>query len=716
MPTIVASGQTTIHDSNDGISIVLTLPSVTLPADSLGNVTSYASAVTYVRVYLGGQDVTANWALTKSDGAGVISTLAGNMLTVTQLTVESGTVTLTASRPGYASMSAVFAASKVPGPRGGNLLDTSWWAPGDFRWNKYSDIDAETEIIWATGPEGTRIPVVRALADSINKLMTPSASTWPLTGWFTAMPAGAVDSFTLDTTIYRTATSSFKLVKSGGIATAARGRASRAVAVIPGQVLRVRVDVLGDSSTASGVYVAVFESNSLPISGAVYGSAATGITYLANNVPSSTTWVRHELTYTVPNGIYAISLAIYSWSGGPVTLWFDDPVINFASGPDSSTGVRGGPDGGWAVSAGNTVKIDPTKTYRFSVPVKRISPTAVYMRFYFRPQAGKVCTLNTSTIASNPAFIPFYSALPENEWVMATGYIYPAGSTGMDNGDTGLVSLKTGLRLWPGTSFCWSATATECGFEAFQFGCDIGSELLLGQPVVEVLDGTVSGNRVENYFASSDWDGVVAPDGTVTTPGTRGWLLAKGNGTQGSSRLEVDAAHVRGKLTTEQLQVGSATNTVAYDFSSQSGVMPANGVNPYVDIPLLTTGFVGVSTTIDVNVQVRLGENSTAAYTFPAGSSVRFQVLLKLDTTVVDSAMDHRQTCKYYEPGPPAITWNAINTRIPLTARLPSMTAGTYTISIRIYAYAFDANGAQILGHTPYFYLSAKLFLTENKV
>lgn len=163
-----------------------------------------------------------------------------------------------------------------------------------------------------------------------------------------------------------------------------------------------------------------------------------------------------------------------------------------------------------------------------------------------------------------------------------------------------------------------------------------------------------------------------------------------------------------GTIETEQLKVGAATNTYVYDFTSDTGIMAANGGSPYVEINLDTFTFAGVNATIDVDVQVRLGESTTAAYTFPDNSSVLSSVSLKLDTTTVDVSYDHRNVC-------PKSSYNSINVRHRLCYR-GDFSAVTKSINVRVYAYLYNSTGTQVTGHTPYYNISAKLFITENKV
>jgi hypothetical protein len=74
----------------------------------------------------------------------------------------------------------------------------------------------------------------------------------------------------------------------------------------------------------------------------------------------------------------------------------------------------------------------------------------------------------------------------------------------------------------------------------------------------------ISNAQIGNAIASSDFNGGIDATGVMTAVGTVGWALAKGNGTTGTSKMVIDAAHIRGKLQAGQIQAGAATNQVGY--------------------------------------------------------------------------------------------------------------------------------------------------------
>jgi hypothetical protein len=98
-----------------------------------GTVSSYAGAVSEINVFVGDEDDSANWTVTKADSLGVTSTLAGRTVTVTAMTaaVDVGYVDLTATQPGYPDIVKRFSLSKSKaGAAGSPGADGDDGAPG----------------------------------------------------------------------------------------------------------------------------------------------------------------------------------------------------------------------------------------------------------------------------------------------------------------------------------------------------------------------------------------------------------------------------------------------------------------------------------------------------------------------------------------------------------------------------------------------------------
>ncbi len=184
-----------------------------------------------------------------------------------------------------------------------------------------------------------------------------------------------------------------------------------------------------------------------------------------------------------------------------------------------------GPEGGWedaGASPKNRARILPTRTYRFAVPVKRLSGDGgVYLGPQFRfddADSWRVCDLNTSTPAVNPYF---HSAdLPElNKWYLIVGYVFPAGSAGVPADAGGVIDLSTGLKVAACSSFCWMASANDVSTRGFQYYGSAGARVLFAPPTVELVDGTDGAWQVGPRGLSGASSITLVPSGTCSTPG-----------------------------------------------------------------------------------------------------------------------------------------------------------------------------------------------------
>ena len=98
-------------DGTDAITAFLTNESHTFPADVSGNVSSFAGGTTDMKLFQGITDVTNNYTYTGSNTTGVTATSSSNALTITGLSVDSGSVTFTANS-GSTSLSKIMSLAK----------------------------------------------------------------------------------------------------------------------------------------------------------------------------------------------------------------------------------------------------------------------------------------------------------------------------------------------------------------------------------------------------------------------------------------------------------------------------------------------------------------------------------------------------------------------------------------------------------------------------
>jgi hypothetical protein len=122
--TIVTDGSSGI-DSVNNIVAVLSNENQSIPADNAG-VTGVFSAVSTMSVYNGAVDDSANWTYAKVD-SNTTSTITGAVATVTALSADSGTVTITATRS---------AAAQVNILSGSETFDATqaWYDPASLGW------------------------------------------------------------------------------------------------------------------------------------------------------------------------------------------------------------------------------------------------------------------------------------------------------------------------------------------------------------------------------------------------------------------------------------------------------------------------------------------------------------------------------------------------------------------------------------------------------
>jgi hypothetical protein len=124
---VIADGRNGTNGTNglSAITALLTNESCTVPADSDGNVISFANASTKMKIYFGIKEDTANWAFwISAESPGVGGTISSNTYTLTTMSSNyaSGYVDIMASQTGFSSITKRFSISKafqgIPGPAG----------------------------------------------------------------------------------------------------------------------------------------------------------------------------------------------------------------------------------------------------------------------------------------------------------------------------------------------------------------------------------------------------------------------------------------------------------------------------------------------------------------------------------------------------------------------------------------------------------------------
>jgi hypothetical protein len=376
-------------------------------------------------------------------------------------------------------------------PRGTNLIDSAWWAPGaTFRWTKADALSSATSIDWQPGPKGQTGPVVKAVAGFTNNLVRAEANN-ALAHWADSGDATySVSTKAIDSAAGVSGTSSIKLTKAS-IAVGAQGIVSRAIPVTAGQTYRIYLYAKGDTAASAGLQIVVNQCTSAPAGG--FGTVQTraSTTTVQASGALTTSFVKYptSYTYTVPAGVTHVSLQIKPLPTAPANIWIADPVMSLTSLTDSVVGpCEAYNGGGWLADANDRVVIDPTKTYRLIQPVYIADSGATTV--YLGGDASTVCTLATTTAVASPVFASAsLGTLAVGRWYLFSGTIFPAGSTYASSADSGVWDATTGAKVASGTSYCWAAATTSAGTRAFQAYGFQRSTVYLGQPTVAVVDG-----------------------------------------------------------------------------------------------------------------------------------------------------------------------------------------------------------------------------------
>ncbi len=117
---VVSTGSFTIQDLFDGISIDLSSSSFVVPTDDLGSGGTFTGCSSTVKIMNGKDDVSSSYTVTAVASVGITGSLSTRTYTVTAMTTDVGTVDFTATRTGFATLTARFTITKAR--RGGEGL------------------------------------------------------------------------------------------------------------------------------------------------------------------------------------------------------------------------------------------------------------------------------------------------------------------------------------------------------------------------------------------------------------------------------------------------------------------------------------------------------------------------------------------------------------------------------------------------------------------
>jgi hypothetical protein len=160
----------------------------------------------------------------------------------------------------------------------------------------------------------------------------------------------------------------------------------------------------------------------------------------------------------------------------------------------------GGADGGWNA---DSISIDRTKLYRFSVWVRRTSSTGGGT-FYFGTAGGSECPnqLGTTNQMCNPYWnCSSPSSLTQNQWYLVVAHIFPYTYTSTDaHPDTGfwVTGQPTGSKVMSvnqcnigGGDLKWGASSDSTYHRTYHFYCgDSTTRLQFFRPRIDICDGS----------------------------------------------------------------------------------------------------------------------------------------------------------------------------------------------------------------------------------
>jgi hypothetical protein len=180
-----------------------------------------------------------------------------------------------------------------------------------------------------------------------------------------------------------------------------------------------------------------------------------------------------------------------------------DPWGNSAIVWETRASGDGGADGGWNA---DTISIDRSKLYRFSVWVKRTSSTGSGT-FYFGTAGGSECpnALGTSSQMCNPYWhCANTGTLTQNQWYLTVGHVFPSTYTSTNpHPDTGLWTVSNNsiysLTKAQNINQCnisggdlkWGASSDSTYHRTYHYYCgDSTTRLQFFDPRLEICDGT----------------------------------------------------------------------------------------------------------------------------------------------------------------------------------------------------------------------------------
>jgi hypothetical protein len=229
-------------------------------------------------------------------------------------------------------------------------------------------------------------------------------------------------------------------------------------------------------------------SQTITVDSSILIGAGSASGAVLNNLIDTTWWQQDASLLWGTNGEYNRLIGISPVSGGVLTL----------AGPKGGNDVvwycaettgDGGRGGGWE---NVPISLDPSKAYRFVLPIRRLNGAAGYM--YWGTQNIEMLDGSAN---GNPYFAETRPAYADR-WYLFIGYIYPAGSAGNTSESAGVWDCKTGEKIATGYNFRFKAGDGNVFHRAYQYYASNLADQVFGRPTVNLVDGTEPSLR--EYF------------------------------------------------------------------------------------------------------------------------------------------------------------------------------------------------------------------------
>jgi hypothetical protein len=247
----------------------------------------------------------------------------------------------------------------------------------------------------------------------------------------------------------------------------------------------------------------------------------------------------------------------------------------------TETANNGGSGGGWNLAP---LVLDPTKTYRFVIPIRKLSGSATA---YWGINEGTTCTLNTTTAVSNPYFANM-SISTTDRWYLFVGYIYPAGSTGNTNDNAGVWDCMTRQKVASGTNYNFKVGITSHTHRAYQYYASNGAQQVFGRPMVNLVDG--SEPSLEAYFG-----------GPVLGQNVGGQITSSNSSTLIGTGA-INSVHISDLRTTNYAEDGSGNPTAGAKLASTGTALKVAANSMQVGTQVLSDYWFRLLQGVDGNI------------------------------------------------------------------------------------------------------------------